>query len=314
MLMYSNQPPSKEHIARLEALLEDVSVIAADSEPVAIQHAPDTEIILGHRYLRQTLPHTEKLKWVQSTAGGVAHLLSTELIKISPILTRCPIFADVVALHAFTLALATVRRIPEAVVAQQQGIWDRKPIEMLPVPRTAMILGVGCIGRALAKILCRQGIAVLGVNTKPSPEACAVCDELLSPANWRQHLHRADLLFICLPLTKKTTNLIDKEVLGALPGHAVLINISRGEIIDTSALIQVLNSGHLGGAALDVLSSIPESPTDPLWSTPRLLITPWVAVFHPERQKKLEKFFENQVKRYLAGKELKYIVDLESLI
>lgn len=314
LIMYSNQPPTQKHVHRLKALGEDVSVFVADSEATAIQHAEDVDVILGHRYLRQTLPYTQHLKWVQSTAAGPYHLLSPDLVRISPILTRCPIFSDIVALHAFTLALTILRRIPESVTAQQRGEWVRTPFDMLPPPQSAIIFGLGYIGCALAKLLRQHGITVLGVDKKHSPETKSVCDELLGPTSWRQHLHRADLCFIALPLTKSTANLFDEVVLKALPKHAVLINVSRGGIVNTQALVKLLKEGHLGGAALDVIDPIPKSSADPIWKTPRLLITPKVSVFYPDRQIKLEEFIESQVIRYLNGEELLYKIDINDAI
>ncbi len=313
LVMFSNQPPSQSHIRRLMTLRDDIVVIVADSEAIAIKHASDTEVILGHRYLRQTLPYTRRLKWIQSTAAGVQHLLTSDLVRISPILTRCPIFSEIVALHAFTLALATLRRIPEAVAAQLRGEWAH-PFDMLPLPRTAMILGMGQIGRAIAGILGQHGINVFGVCRNPSPAIKAVCDELFDSTNWRDHLHQVDLCFIALPLTRNTSNLFDEEAIKALPRHAVLVNVSRGGILDTNALVRQLKSGHLGGAALDVIDPIPKNSMDPIWTTPRLLITPKVSVFHPGRQSKLEEYIESQVKRYLDGKELLHKVDINRLI
>jgi phosphoglycerate dehydrogenase-like enzyme len=311
LVMYSNQPPSPEHIRRLGALRGGLKVVVADSEVAAISHAADAEAILGHRYLRQTLPHTRQLKWVQSTAAGVQHLVSPDLVRISPTLSRCPIFSKVVAFHTFALALAVLRRIPDALAAQWRGEWAH-PIDMPPLPQTAMVLGMGCVGRALAAILRQQGIAVLGVARRRSPEAEAACDELLDSANWRQNLHRADLCFIALPLTKSTENLFDESALRALSSHAVLVNTARGGIVDIGALVRQLSSGHLGGAALDVIDPIPE-PTDPIWRTPRLLITPKVSVFHPGRQEEIEAFVESQVKRYLEGEEILHQVDVARL-
>jgi phosphoglycerate dehydrogenase-like enzyme len=93
----------------------------------------------------------------------------------------------------------------------------------------------------------------------------------------------------------------------------VLVNVGQGGVVDTSALVRQLKSGHLGGAALDVIDPIPETPTDPIWKTPRLLITPKVSVFCPGRQRKLEEYIEMQVKRYLDGKELLHKVDIDRL-
>jgi phosphoglycerate dehydrogenase-like enzyme len=184
---------------------------------------------------------------------------------------------------------------------------------MLPLPQTAMILGMGYIGRAIAGILCQHGITVLGVDKSPSPERKTACDELLDNTNWRRHLHRTDLCFIALPLTGSTANIFDEAALKALPSHAVLVNVGRGGIVDTNALVRQLRNGHLGGAALDVIDPIPETPTDPIWKTPRLLITPKVSVFYPGRQRKLEEYIEIQVKRYLDGKQLLHKVDINAL-
>lgn len=312
LLMYSNFSPSLEHQQRLQNLSSQLEVAVADSEKTAIENGPEAEIIIGHRYLRQTLPHTRQLKWVQSTAAGVQHLLSPDILKISPILTRCPIFSDVVALHAVTLALAILRRIPDAVLAQQRGEWAA-PFEMLPLPQTAMILGMGSIGQEIAKNLRSLGLTVLGVVRSKSPEIEAACDELLDSTDWQQHLPRADLCFIALPLTKDTRNLFDEAALAALPSHAVLVNVGRGGIVDTEALVRQLQAGQLGGAALDVIEPIPQSPDEPIWKTPRLLITPKVAVYYPGRQKKLEAFVESQVQRYLNGQALLYPVALDKL-
>ena len=313
LLMYSNGRPSQPHIERLKKLRKDLSVVVADSEDIAIENAADTDVILGHRYLRQVLPHARHLKWVQSTAAGPHHLLSSDLRRVNPILTRCTAFSGVIAWHAFTLALTIVRRIPEAVKAQQQGIWH-PPFNMISFPKTAMVFGVGCIGRELAMILRQNGMTVLGVTRKNSPDADAVCDELFCDNNsWLEHLHRVDLCFITLPLTNNTNRLFDATILRALPQHAVLVNVGRGGVIDTDALVSILQEGHLGGAALDVVEPVPSSPSDPVWSAPRLLITPKVASFHPKHQEKLEAFIESQVKRYLNGEALLDIIAIDNL-
>ncbi|PTR09653.1 phosphoglycerate dehydrogenase-like enzyme [Nitrosospira sp. Nsp5] len=314
LVMYSNGQPSPGHVERLEKVQQDVSVVVADSEEMAIRHAADTDIILGHRYLRQTLPYVQHLKWVQSTAAGPHHLLSSDLRRVNPILSRCTAFSDAIAWHAFTLALSVVRRIPEAVKAQQQGVWAHSHFNMLPFPKTAMVFGVGRIGRELAMILRRNGLSVLGVTRKYSPEASAACDELFCDYNsWFEQLHRADLCFITLPLTKYTSRFFDETILRALPKHAVLVNMGRGGVVDTEALVRLLQEGHLGGAALDVVDPVPSSSSDPVWTAPRLLITPKVAVFHPEHQKKLEAFIENQVTRYFNGETLLDLITINDL-
>lgn len=307
LVMYSNFLPSGAHLERLARLADGFQIFVATSEHEAVAYATKAEIILGHRYLRQALPHAKNLRWVQSTAAGVDHLASPELLSIAPILTRCPIFSDVIAQHAYALAWSVIRRIPEAVAAQARGEWAR-PFDMLPPPKVAMVLGMGQIGLALARLLKANGIRVIGAGRVCKPEMNEVCDEVLTGAAWREHLHRADLCFLALPLTQGTKGLFDDAAIRALPSHAVLVNIGRGATLDTKALALHLRKGLLGGAALDVLDEIPQ-PADDLWSTPRLLITPKVSAYHPEMQRKMEHFIEEQVARYLRGEHLAHQVD-----
>jgi len=303
IVMYSNEPPSERHIKNLGALAKGMDIFVANSEKEAIEKCPAVEIALGHRYCYQILPHAKKLKWLQSTAAGPHHLLTHDFIKAKPILTRCPIFSDVIAFHAFTLALSLIRCIPEAVHCQIEKIWA-KPFNMMAQPKKAMIIGMGCIGKELGKLLKQNKIKVFGVD-KGDEKGDQSCDHFLDWEKWRDYLKDVDLCFLAIPDTQDNHHFFDSAAIGALPKHAVLVNVGRGSTLDVDALAIHLQKGHLGGAALDVLESIP-SKDDPIWSTPRLLITPKVSTFIPDRQERLEKFIEEQVQRYLSGEKLLY--------
>jgi phosphoglycerate dehydrogenase-like enzyme len=313
LLMYSGLVPSAPHVERLRAMRDDCVVAVAKSEAEALAHAPDTDIILGHRYLRQTLPHTHMLQWIQSTAAGVDHLVSPELLRIQPLLTRCPIFGEEIAWHAWALVLALVRRLPAAHTAQIGGRWAPAEVHPLPYPRRAMVLGMGVIGQHLGCLLRHNGLYVIGVNRSPRDDARRACDLLVDARNWRKHLPEADVLFSTLPYTRATDRILDAATLRMLPAHAVVVNVGRGGTIDTSALTTLLRAGALGGAALDVVDPLPGPEEVDFWATPNLLITPKVATFVPDRQEKLERFFEEQVERFLKGEAPAYTVRLDHL-
>lgn len=315
LVMYSNQPPSDAHIDRLRMLGKNTKVIVANSGATAVALAPQVDVILGHRYLHQVLPHVQRLAWIQSTAAGVEHLFSEPLRRLAPILTRAPIFSDVVAFHAIAMALAMVRRLPEAAAAQTAGKWRdpamwAKPCDMLPLPRSAMVLGMGCVGQEIARSLRGMGIRVVGMNRTLTDPKRLACDELVGPQEWQALLAATDLLFVALPLTEATRRMIDASVLCQLPSHAVVVNVARGDVVDISALCDALRAGRLGGAAVDVLDPIPTSASAGLWTTPHLLVTPKVAVFTPERQARLEAYVEEQARRFVAGEELLNVVPL----
>jgi phosphoglycerate dehydrogenase-like enzyme len=175
-----------------------------------------------------------------------------------------------------------------------------------------MVLGMGMTGMELARILRRNGMYVIGVARRRSSEILDSCDELATGEEWRKHLGRTDLCFLALPGTRETRGLFDDAAISVLPAHAVVVNVGRGETIDMDALQKHLHRGHLGVAAVDVLDRIP-GPDNSLWSTPRLLITPKVATFIPERNTRLEDFIESQVKRYFDDKPPLYQVDYQSM-
>lgn len=307
LLMYSNHHPSHGHIKRLQSKGLDLEVVVADSEIRAIEEAPSSDVIFGHRYLRQCLPHAIRLRWVQSSSGGIDHILCSELLSRPIFLTRTPIFGHIVARHAHTMAWALIRRVPDFLSLQVQKIWDPS-FETLPFPRAAMILGFGYIGRELSKLLKGDGLKVWGVKRYLDDASRAFCDKLYDADSWQKLLPDVDLCFLTLPLNTGTKGIFDEHCLRSLPPHAVLVNVGRGGTLDTQALIRVLRDGHLGGVGLDVVDPQPPSPGDPIWGTPRLLLTPYVAARYPGRPQVLEEFFEQQLARYLAGEPLEGVV------
>jgi phosphoglycerate dehydrogenase-like enzyme len=300
--MYSNYAPSHEHLARLEAMVGDGKVHVAHDTESAIAFAKTSEIVFGHRYLRQILPVADRLRWVQTTAGGVDQLPWQELRERCILLTRNTLNSQAIAHHSVALAWALIRRLPETFSAQTQRIWAPPPA-MLPIPRTAMVLGLGSVGLNTVKLLRGLGLRVLGTSLSGTDTQRQACDQYVSHHAWRNHLHEVDLLVLAMPYTELTHKCVGKTELAALPAHAVLVNIARAGLLDMEALISALNAGKLGGAALDVMDPLPE-PTDNVWETSNLLLTPKVSAYHPQMQAAFENFAEAQLERYLAGEPL----------
>ncbi|MFP4229240.1 MAG: D-2-hydroxyacid dehydrogenase [Salinivenus sp.] len=311
LLMYSTHVPSAEHIARLESQHGTVRVSVANSEADALALAQTADAIFGHRYLRQCLPHARRLRWVQSTAGGVDRLPLDALAEQGVTLTRMTVSAPVIARHAVTLAWAVTRRLPEAVARQRDGRWDAS-FNWPPQPQTAAVFGMGAIGRAVAQCLHADGITVYGVRRTSQEKIPAPFSRVYDRTSWRDVLPLVDWCILALPHTPETRGQFDHEALSQLPEHAVLVNVGRGETVVTNDLVQVLGQGHLSGAALDVVAPSPTGPDDPIWRTPRLLITPHVAAHSWERPAALERFCEAQLARYRAGIPLQNQVSLPS--
>ena len=305
-VMYSNYAPSADHVRRLEDLAGRGRVAVASNEADALKHAASTQIVLGHRYLRQLLPHAPDLRWVQTTAAGYDQLPWQELGRRGIVLTRNPLNALSIAHHAISLAWALLRRLPMAMQAQTRGVWASPPA-MLPLPRAALVLGLGAIGSRAAKLLQGLGLRVRGSGKSLTPSGQQACDEFVDANRWRDALPDTDILILALPLSETTRNCIGERELSLLPRHAIVINVARAGLVDLPALLSALRAGRIGGAALDVLDPVP-APDDPLWTTANLLITPKVAAYHPGMQEEFEAFAEAQTERYLCGNPLEAIV------
>ena len=285
-LMYSNYAPSTGHVARLEALVGTGKVHVAVDEASSLAHAGDTRIVLGHRYLRQILPHAPELRWVQTTAAGHDHLPWQVLASRGILFSRNPLGARAIAHHVVALSWSLLRRLPQAFQAQAKGIWAQ-PFSMLPLPSTAMILGMGNIGLTTAALFRSLGLKVIGVGTLGNATQKQGCDEFLFPDEWASRLPDVDILVMCLPLDQRTRDCIDVEELALLPQHAVVVNVGRSGTLNHAALGQALERGRLGGGALDVLDPVP-MPDDWLWRLPNLIITPIPALC--QRAKSLRGF------------------------
>jgi len=313
LVMYSNFLPSDRHKAALADLGRGRMVHVAQDEADAVAHAPHAEIILGHRYLRQVLPRAQRLRWVQSTAGGIDILQAPELLQQQISVSRNPIHSAVIAQHALAMAWALLRRIPEATLFQAKGKWAAPSLLLpLPLPRTAHVMGLGEIGKEICRLLRALGIKVRGTARSGSLEQRAVCDEFIPFDDWRCALGDSDLCFIALPLTSTTRGIMGAAEIEQLPPHAVIVNIARGQIMDMHALTTALRAGKLGGAAVDVFDPIPASDSS-LWHTPHLLITPKMSSYHPGMQEQTELFIEKQVARYMQGEPLLHVVDKDTL-
>ena len=313
VLMYSTHHPSGGHLHRLRQLHPSADIVVAEDEHHAIDSCRTARIILGHRYLSQVLPTARDLAFVQSTAGGIDRLPLNELAKMAVRLCRCTIASPAIARHAVTCAWAIARQLPEAWARQQGRTWN-PDFQWPDQPRRALVVGAGSIGREIARLLSQDGVKVIGVRGSSSRELIGGFDEMHGPEALPDLLPSADWCFLSLPMTGRSCGLFDHALLSRLPNGAVLVNVGRGEVIDTDALCRLMRQGHLAGAALDVLPQEAKAPDHPVWSTPRLIVTPHVASHCAERPAQIEAFAEKQVQAFLNQAPLSDEVDLSSMV
>jgi len=247
-----------------------------------------------------------KLKWIQSTSAGVE--------KLAPLMPPDILLTNASGLHApkggeyaMTALLMLNHRVPHFVTSQQARRWDQafsSPI----AGRTLVIVGVGAIGGAAARLARRFGMRILGVTRSGKPDR--LVDRVYRAKDLGKALPQADFLLVTTPLTAETRGLIGKAELDLLPRHAGLVNLGRGAVVDYAALAEKLRRGELSGAVLDVFEEEPLPASSPLWGVPNLIISPHCgvddAVAYAPRA--LDIFLGN-LERYLAGRRLRNLVD-----
>jgi D-3-phosphoglycerate dehydrogenase len=180
-----------------------------------------------------------------------------------------------VAVHALAMVLSLQRGLPVLDRAVRDGRWDATELALRrPSSTTLGILGLGRIGRRLAALA--RGVHGRVIGHDPAVAAAEWPAEV-EPVALDALFEQADVLSLHLPLTERTARIIDRAALARMREGALLVNVSRGGLIDPAALLEALDSGRLGGAALDVLETEPPAAGDPLVRHPRVLVTPHAA-------------------------------------
>jgi len=276
---------------------------------------PDTNIFVGYSLRPQQLKEARKLKWIHSTAAGVAQLMYPEL-RDSGIMVTNPsgIFSVPMAEHTVGLLLALARNFPDSVRGQdrarwaQQEIWDQPQHLTELNGKVLLIVGYGSIGREVAKRAKAFDMQVWGVTRSGNGELAHV-EKIFAAAQLYEALRGADYILICAPETAETKNLIGAAEIAEMKRGARLINVARGSLLDETALVQALKSGALGGAALDVTATEPLPAESPLWKAANLFITPHTSGVSDRLWDRQTAILIDLLERWFAGQELFNCVD-----
>ena len=281
------------------------------------EELPDTHIFVGYSLRAEQLKDAKKLKWIHSTAAGVAQLMYLEL-RDSGIMVTNPsgIFSVPMAEHTIGLLLALARNFPDSLRGQdrarwsQQEIWD-KPQHLTELSgKVLLIVGYGSIGREVAKRAKAFDMKVWGV-TRSGDGDRSDAEKIFSAAKLHDALPDADYVLISAPETLETKRLIGLAQIARMKDGARLINVARGSLLDEAALIQALESGALGGAALDVTQTEPLPAESPLWKAPNLFITPHTSGVSDRLWDRQTAILIELLERWFDEREMFNRVDLE---
>ena len=277
---------------------------------------PDTDVAVTWTLRSEQFRIARKLRWIHSPAAAVNSLMIPEIVASDVIVTNArDVQGPVVAEHVIALIFALAKRLPSAFRYQQQAKWAQEEMwREKPHPRevagaTLGLIGLGSIGSEAARRAAALAMKVIAVREhveRPKDESVA---EVYGADRLDVLLAASDYVAIAAPLTPETKSLITAERLRHMRPDAYLINVSRGAIVDETALCDALQRRSIAGAALDVFTKEPLPADSPLWKLDNLLITPHSAALTDRLWERHYALMSENLRRFMAHMPLLNLVD-----
>lgn len=254
------------------------------------------------------------LKWIQATSAGIGQFVRSKRYaeRTNWIFTTASgVHARPLSEFVIMVMLIFAKDYFRLEDQQRKKVWTHFTANELR-DYTLGIIGLGKIGREIARVAKAFDMRVVGTKRNASVSLKNV-DELYPPSELGKVLKQSNFLCISTPHTDETANLIGERELEQLPQNAVLINISRGAVVNEAALLTALQSGKLYGAALDVFSREPLSPDSPFWTIPRVIVSPHSASNSFQENQKIIDLFCDNLTRFMRGDALLNVLDTKKL-
>ncbi len=302
-----------------------------DATRIPMELWRQAEILLTSGTALPPAEETPALKWVQLNFAGVEKDFRQDVhLREGVQLTSASgTMVSQMGEYVMMALLMLGHKAPDMLRYQQQKIWPEHRTEKLePVElrgSTVGIVGYGSIGREVARLLYSYGAKVLATKRDVMhPEEKGYVPEGLGDpqGNYFHRLYpnealngmlkECDFVVVSPPLTPETHQLISTEQFAVMKPGVFLVNVSRGPVVDTDALIEAAKSGKLGGAVLDVFEEEPLPAESPLWEAPNVVITPHIAGISKKNMDALVDLFVVNITRYLKGQDLLNLIDPEN--
>jgi phosphoglycerate dehydrogenase-like enzyme len=269
------------------------------------------EVVYGwiHQFPRNFLERTSRLKWIQVMSAGVDRLPEAILKSPIRIVTTSGLHGTPMGEVVLEMMLMFAKDAPACQQMKQARGWRRYKPKLLR-GQTVGILGLGNIGREIARLCAAFGMKVIGLRRsggteRPSPEV----DRVYPRERLHQFLAESDFVVLALPLTNETKSLIGERELWSMKPSAFLINVARGAVVDEGALIRALEEKRIAGAGLDVFIQEPLPPESRFYELPNVIFSPHISGEMPDYESRATEIFCENLRRYIAGEPFLHEVD-----
>ncbi|HUL31246.1 MAG TPA: D-2-hydroxyacid dehydrogenase [Thermodesulfobacteriota bacterium] len=300
---------AKDYKEALRKTFPELVVHAAKSEEEVEDFVKRMDILLTVRISDALLKKASKLQWVHTITTGVDYLINQPSLR-KDVLISCSrgIHVPQMSEIALLFMLALNRNLPQFIRNQDKKVWERWPTKLLYRKKVG-ILGIGAIGEEIARKCKAFGMTVFGVDVmRRNVDAV---DYFYGPEDLPTVVPEVDYFIIVVPNIPQTRRLIGAEVLSSLKPSAFLINIGRGEVVDEEALIRLLKTGKIAGAALDTFWAEPLPEDHPFWGMKNVILTPHVGGMSEFCVDQVLSIFEENLRRFLNGERRNLINFIE---
>lgn len=313
-LVYFTRAVSQEGQATLARIAPNLKLVTGLSAAEALARAEEAHGIEGYYASPEFLKKATNLAWVQVMSAGVDRYINIEpLMKNDAVVLSNyrAVHGPAIADHSMAMLLSLTRNLRFYADQQKQENWSRGNRSTKTIAlkgKTMLVIGLGGIGTEIAQRAHGFGMRIIGTRRSDSPSPKFV-EKVGKPADLMKMLPEADVVVLAVPLTPETKHMLAKPAFDAMKQGSYLINIARGKVVDTTAMLAALKSGKLAGAGLDVTDPEPLTKGHPLWSQPNVIITPHMASRSEVTNTRRAALLRENLRRFAAGEPLLNVVD-----
>lgn len=310
------------HVERLREWFPAHRFLHARTDAEALALIPGADVAFMFEVRPEHLAAARRLKWIHCPAAGVTAMLFPAMIESPVVMSNSRgISADTIAEHVVAVTLVMFRKLRLVLERQAERVWALDEVLGDPPLRTiagseVLVVGLGAIGMATARRMSALQARVTAIRRQPAGTRPDFVERVGTPGNLLEYLATADVVVLAAPQTRETAHLIGAPELAGMRRGSLLVNVSRGSLVDERALVEALSSTSarrtIGAAVLDVFEREPLPPDSPLWRLPNVLITPHMAGFYAERWDAAASLFADNLRRFEAGQPLLNVVDKEA--
>jgi phosphoglycerate dehydrogenase-like enzyme len=297
---------------RIKAIAPNHELLISHDEKEIERCIADVEIIFGEAG-RKFIPKARNLRWYQQNGAGADWIMKETRFELGSftLTSASGVHGVPITEHIMALLLAFSRGLKPVILGQHDRIWEenRKLKRFELDGKRCLLVGIGAIGTQFAKVASAFGMEVVAVRRASGGERPEGVVKLVTVAEMDAELPQSDILVITAPLTNETYHMFDRRRLSLLRKGAYVVNIGRGAIIKEDDLIDLLRSGHIAGAGLDVFETEPLPKESPLWDMENVIVTPHYAGMTPRYHERLVEIFLDNLERYVAGRPMRNVVD-----